>query len=92
MNMDIDLALKVLTMDDEVDRMHREIYDKIKEIMSQKPDASGYLINFYTLSRHLERLGDHSTNIAEEVIYLIEGEIVRHGRWGEAARTDQPGK
>lgn len=86
-NMDIDLAFKVLTMDDEVDHMHREIYDKIKAIMSEKPDASGYLINLYTISRHLERLADHSTNIAEEVIYLIEGEIVRHGRWGDGAPT-----
>ena len=88
-NMDIDLAFKVLTMDDEVDHMHREIYDKIKAIMSEKPDASGYLINLYTISRHLERLADHSTNIAEEVIYLIEGEIVRHGRWGEGAKTEE---
>jgi phosphate transport system protein len=86
-NMDIDLAFKVLTLDDDVDHMHREIYDRIKEIMAQKPDASGYLINLYTISRHLERLADHSTNIAEEVIYLIEGEIVRHGRWAEGAKT-----
>ena len=85
--MDIDLAFKVLTMDDEVDHMHREIYDKIKDLMTQKPEASGYLINLYTISRHLERLADHSTNIAEEVIYLIDGEIVRHGRWGEVAKA-----
>jgi len=88
-NMDIDLAFKVLTMDDEVDHMHREIYDKIKDLMAQKPDASGYLINLYTISRHLERLADHSTNIAEEVIYLIEGEIVRHGRWAEGGKAEE---
>jgi phosphate transport system protein len=80
-NLDLDLAFKVLTLDDEVDRMHREIYDKIKEVMARNPDYVAYLINLYTTSRHLERVGDHSTNIAEEVIYLIEGEIVRHGRW-----------
>jgi phosphate transport system protein len=80
-NLDLDLAFKVLTLDDEVDRMHREIYDKIKEVMARNPDYVTYLINLYTTSRHLERVGDHSTNIAEEVIYLIEGEIVRHGRW-----------
>ncbi len=79
-NLDLNLAFKVLTLDEEVDRMHREIYDKIKEVMAQRPDQVGYLINFLTISRHLERVGDHSKNIAEEVIYLIEGEIIRHGR------------
>jgi phosphate transport system protein len=83
-NLDIDLAFKVLTMDDEVDHMQRETYDRIKEVMKQEPEASGYLINLYTMSRHLERVADHSTNIAEEVIHLIEGEIVRHGRWEES--------
>ena len=82
-NLDLELAFKVLSVDDEVDRMQHEIYDRIKEVMAQKADYVGYLINFYTISRHLERVGDHSTNIAEEVIYLIEGEIVRHGKWGD---------
>lgn len=80
-NLDLDLAFEVLTLDDDVDRMAREMYDYIKEEIRKKPDAVGYLINFLFISRHLERIGDHSTNIAEEVIYLIEGEIVRHGRW-----------
>jgi phosphate transport system protein len=87
-NLDVDTAFKVLTLDDDVDHMHREIYDKIKEIMTRKPDASGYLINLYTISRHLERVADHSTNIAEEVIYLIEGEIVRHGRWADGGKAE----
>jgi len=52
-NLDLDLAFKVLTLDDEVDQMHREIYDRIKEVMSQNPDYVGYLINLYTTSRHL---------------------------------------
>ena len=83
-NLDLDLAFQVLTLDDEVDHMAREMYDYIKEEIRKKPDAAGYLINFLFISRHLERIGDHSTNIAEEVIYLIEGEIVRHGRWDAA--------
>jgi phosphate transport system protein len=89
--LDLDLAFKVLTLDDEVDLMHREIYDRIKEVMSQNPEYVGYLINLYTTSRHLERVGDHSTNIAEEVIYLIEGEIVRHRAKQEALQAGQPG-
>jgi phosphate transport system protein len=91
-NLDQDLAFKVLTLDDEVDLMHREIYDRIKEVMSQNPDYVGYLINLYTTSRHLERVGDHSTNIAEEVIYLIEGEIIRHRVKQEALEARETGK
>jgi phosphate transport system protein len=91
-NLDLDLAFKVLTLDDEVDLMHREIYDRIKEVMSQNPDYVGYLINLYTTSRHLERVGDHSTNIAEEVIYLIEGEIIRHRAKQEALEARETGQ
>lgn len=91
-NLDLDLAFKVLTLDDEVDQMHREIYDRIKEVMSQNPDYVGYLINLYTTSRHLERVGDHSTNIAEEVIYLIEGEIIRHRAKEEALQAREADK
>jgi phosphate transport system protein len=64
-NLDVDLAYKVITLDDEVDAIQKEAYDKIKEAIKQKP----------------ERLADHCTNIAEEVIYLIEGEIIRHGKY-----------
>ena len=79
-NLDEKLALKVVTMDDEVDQIQKEAYDRIKSAMSIHPDQTGYLINLLLISRHLERLADHTTNIAEEVIYLIEGEIVRHGK------------
>ena len=39
------------------------------------------MINLFLVARHLERIADHATNVAEEVIYMIEGEIVRHGKW-----------
>ncbi|MFO7963436.1 MAG: phosphate signaling complex protein PhoU [Desulfobacterales bacterium] len=77
-NMDVDMAFGVLVMDDEVDAMHRIAYDTIKGYIREHPDNVTYLLNLYLISRHLERLADHATNIAEEVIYLIEGEIVRH--------------
>ena len=47
--------------------------------MRDHPGKLGEPINLLLISRHLERLADHATNIAEEVIYLIEGEIIRHG-------------
>jgi phosphate transport system protein len=77
-NADVDLAFKVITLDDEVDTMKTLAYDRIKAAITQHPGRVGYLINLLLISRHLERLADHATNIAEEVIYLIEGEIVRH--------------
>jgi phosphate transport system protein len=80
-NMDIDEAYKVVAKDDEVDRIKHEAYDRIKSAMAENPDKIGYLINLLLISRHLERLADHTTNIAEEVIYLIEGEIIRHAQY-----------
>jgi phosphate transport system protein len=78
-NMDIDLAYKVCLLDDEVDAIKVDAYDTIKQAMKNNPDHLSYLINLFLISRHLERIADHSTNISEEVIYLIEGEIIRHG-------------
>ena len=80
-NLDLDLALKVCVFDDEVDNIQSNAYSKIKQAMSKHPDQVRYLINLLLISRHLERIADHATNIAEEVIYLIEGEIVRHGNY-----------
>jgi phosphate transport system protein len=80
-NMDYDLAYSVVMRDDEVDQIKGDAYDRIKQAMSKHPDKIGYLINLLLISRHLERLADHATNIAEEVIYLIEGEIIRHAAY-----------
>jgi len=77
-NMDVDMAFKVVTMDDQVDSYHRQVYQLICEEMQHHTDQMPFLINFYLISRHLERIADHATNISEEVIYLIEGEIIRH--------------
>jgi phosphate transport system protein len=80
-NLDVDMAFKVITLDDEVDAIKKDAYDRIKKTIKVNPDRVGSLINLLLISRHLERLADHATNIAEEVIYLIEGEIVRHGKY-----------
>jgi phosphate transport system protein len=80
-NLDVGLAFSVLTMDDEVDNIQGEAYSQIKRAMREDPENMTYLINLFLISRHLERIADHTTNISEEVIYLIEGEIVRHGKY-----------
>ena len=77
-NFDVDAALKVLTMDDKVDEIKNEAYRRIKSAIQKNPDHVEYLINLLLISRHLERMADHATNIAEEVVYMVEGEIVRH--------------
>lgn len=76
--MDVDMAYAVRDMDDEVNRMRNDAYDAMKKDIQNRPETVGEIINMYLISRHLERIGDHTTNIAEEVIYLIEGEIIRH--------------
>jgi len=78
-NLDIDTAFRVITMDDDVDNIQSNAYSQIKQAMREHPQEMTFLLNLYLISRHLERVADHATNIAEEVIYLIEGEIVRHG-------------
>ena len=78
-NLDTDLAVKVCILDDEVDKINGEVHRLVKGAIRDNPEQGEHLINLLLISRHLERIADHATNIAEEVIYLIEGEIVRHG-------------
>lgn len=80
-NMDYDLAFRVVMRDDEIDKIKSDAYDRIKHAMKDHPADHGELIDLLLISRHLERLADHATNIAEEVIYLIEGEIIRHAAY-----------
>jgi len=80
-NLDLDEAYHVRMLDDEVDNIRDEAYEKMKGAIREDPEHLQYLVNLYLISRHLERVADHATNIAEEVIYLIEGEIVRHGKF-----------
>ena len=77
-NLNSETAYKVLAMDDEVDRFQNQAYDEFKVAMRNNNHCLGYLLNLFLVSRHLERLADHATNIAEEVIHVTEGEIVRH--------------
>ena len=71
-------AHEVIAADDEVDEINREMYALIQEAIRKDPDRLESLIHLLSCSRHLERIADHATNIAEDVIYMVEGEIVRH--------------
>jgi len=77
-NLDARLARRVCRLDDEVDRFNREIIDELIQKMTAAPGQAEASISLFSATRHLERIADHATNIAEDVIYLVEGEIVRH--------------
>ncbi|MBW1929593.1 MAG: phosphate signaling complex protein PhoU [Deltaproteobacteria bacterium] len=77
-NLDVDMAYRVLLMDDEVDGLKIRCYDLVKDALRNEPDRANSLINLFLVSRHLERIADHATNIAEDVIYMVEGQIHRH--------------
>ncbi len=77
--LDAGLARRVCAADDKVDAINRELYQKITGLIRARPDDTESLIHYFSVSRNLERIGDHATNIAEDVIYMVEGQIVRHG-------------
>jgi phosphate transport system protein len=77
-NLDPKLARRVVRMDDEVDRFNDELIADLAAEMKKSPAAVDPGLVLYAATRHLERIADHATNIAEDVIYLIEGDIVKH--------------
>lgn len=76
-NHDAQMARQVFLLDDEVDAMLKDAYDKVTARLDRHPEHPGCLIDIYLLARHLERIGDRSTNIAEDVIHLVEGIFIR---------------
>ena len=77
-HLDSQLARRVVRMDDEVDKYNDDLIAELTAHMKQSPDFIEAGLTLFTVVRHLERIADHATNIAEDVIYLIEGEIVKH--------------
>jgi phosphate transport system protein len=80
------LAYDVLGRDDEVDRMHHQILRRVEERITQDPGNVAPGLRILSISKNLERVADHATNVAENVIYFLEGRDVRHG----AGKSDQP--
>lgn len=77
-NIDIEKSYEILATDDEVDEMNKKLYGEILEKIMEEPDNTKVLLQYIHIVRHLERIADHTTNIAEDIIYLIKGDIVRH--------------
>ncbi len=77
-NQSASTAQEVRLADDLIDDLHQQTYTAVEQLIRDRPELIECAINFVGLSRRLERVADMATNIAEDAIYLVEGEIVRH--------------
>lgn len=75
-----EMARQVCSEDDKVDEMNRQLIDQLIEYMHKSPDQLDALLHLFSAVRQVERVADHATNIAEDVVYLVEGIIIRHAR------------
>ncbi len=75
---DIDLARSIKKRDKELDQLNRELISDITEKMSKNPDQIKGYLNLIFISRFLERVGDHATNIAEDAVWAVHAEDIRH--------------
>jgi phosphate transport system protein len=76
--LDVDMALDIARRDKEVDRVYQSALRSLATFMIEDPREIGHVLNVMWVLRALERVGDHATNIAEHVIYLVKGTDVRH--------------
>ena len=72
------IAREVVDMDDIVDDLNAQTYDLIRETIQADPSLVTSAMSMATISSNLERIGDLCTNIAEEVIFMVEGQVIRH--------------
>ncbi|MCL6495404.1 MAG: phosphate signaling complex protein PhoU [Ignavibacterium sp.] len=77
-NGNAELAKKVIMSDDQVDKLNAENHSILKAIMKESPDNIEAAVAFLVISRELERVADHSTNIAEDVFFIVEAQIIKH--------------
>lgn len=76
--LDVNLARQICTRDERVDAFNRDVIDDLRAEMHARPESIEAALHLFSAARHIERIADHATNIAEDVIYLVEGEIARH--------------
>ncbi len=78
-NRDVELAKKVVLSDSEADKLRNLVQDElINDYMAKDPKSADRAVQLLLISRHLERICDHTTNIAEDVVYMVEGKVVKH--------------
>lgn len=76
---DLELARQILAMDDEIDLLKNKVFEDAVTHMKQHPENIEACLDLILIARNLERLGDHATNIAEDVIFAFSGVDIRHG-------------
>jgi phosphate transport system protein len=89
---DADKALSVCRRDAEVDQINKQLYRELTSFMIEKPGTISRALELMFISKSIERIADHATNIAEEMIYLAKGKDVRHSdEVKKSAFTSAPG-
>ena len=81
------VARDVMVADREIDALYRQLLEELKTILRGDPEHLDAIVLLFSVARYLERLADHATNIAEDVLYMVEGEIQRHGHEAVAPGT-----
>jgi len=89
---DARLARDVIMRDDEIDDLKRMVLSELMLFMTEDPNLVCRAMRIIFIASYLERIADHATNIAEMVIYLTEGKIVRHGKGATHDEGREPGK
>lgn len=89
-NLDPDLAHQVRAGDDRVDQIHKGMYHYVTSAIRSDPEMVQSYIHMLNVSRNLERMADHAVNVAEDVIYMAKGDILRHRDPGPAPSPDSP--
>ena len=77
-NLDTDIAREVIADDDIIDDLHAQMYNYVEDKIKIEHNLVDCQISLLSISRNLERISDLVTNIAEDVIYMVDGEISRH--------------
>ena len=77
-HLDVRTARDVCEQDESIDELNREIIEELTRVMQTQPNMVEAALHLFSASRQIERIADHATNIAEDVVYLVQGEIIRH--------------
>jgi len=77
-NLDTRLARAVCSEDDQVDHYNKQMFTQLQDLMARRPETIERAVQLLSVSRHLERIADLATNIAEDIVFMVEGEVIRH--------------